>query len=217
MPVSPHAPTKTSPRLYLVTAPVESPAGLPADLDAVLAREAVAAVLLRLAPADERSLTNLIKTVAKTVQDAGTALIVAGHVELVGRAGADGAHLGDIKALQSALPHLKPDRIAGAGGLVTRHDAMTAAEAGADYVMFGEPDGRGQRPGFSAVLDRVEWWSPLFQVPCVGYADNGEEVDALVAAGAEFVAVGPWVFADPRGLGAALADLSVRLARGGAS
>lgn len=212
MPVSPHAPTKTKPRLYLVTPPVATPADLPADLDAVLAREAVAALLLRLAPADERGLTNLIKAVAKPVQDAGTALLVAGHVELVGRAGADGAHLDDIKALQSALPHLKPDRIAGAGGLATRHDAMTAAELGADYVMFGEPDRHGQRPGFSAVLERVEWWSPLFQIPCVGYADSGEEVDALVAAGAEFIAVGPAVFADGRGLGVALADMSARLA-----
>ena len=40
----------------------------------------------------------------------------------------------------AAVASLKPDRIAGCGGLATRHDAMLAAESGADYVMFGEPD-----------------------------------------------------------------------------
>ena len=84
------------------------------------------------------------------VQDKGAALLIDGHAELVARAGADGAHLTGIAAFSEALERLKPERIAGVGGLASRHDAMVAAERGADYVMFGEPDASGERPGFRA-------------------------------------------------------------------
>ena len=47
---------------------------------------------------------------------------------------------------------------------------MVAAEAGADYVMFGEPDAAGERPGFAAIEERVAWWAEVFEAPCVGYA-----------------------------------------------
>jgi thiamine-phosphate pyrophosphorylase len=211
MPDDHNKPSRQLPRLYLVTPPVVAPADLPSDFGSVLAAAEVAAVLLRLAPADERRLTTLIKAVAEPVQQAGAALLVEGHVELIGRAGADGAHLAAGAALEAGLPHLKPDRIAGAGALASRHDAMVAAELGADYVLFGEPSPNGQRPAFAAVLERLEWWSDVFQIPCVGYAETLEEVAAVAATGADFVALGPGVFTDTRGLGAALADATARL------
>ena len=46
----------------------------------------------------------------------------------------------------------------------------TADEAGADYVLFGEPDARGQRPSIEAIAERLQWWAELFEPPCVGYA-----------------------------------------------
>ena len=90
--------------------------------------------------------------------------------------------------------------IAGSGGLRSRHDAMLAAEAGADYAMFGEPDrsggqgNQGNRPAFDTVLERIAWWAELFQPPCVGYAANLDEVGALAQAGADFVALGDWIW-----------------------
>ena len=125
-------------------------------------------------------------------------MVLDGNADLVGRSGADGAHLTGIHALQGAMPGLKPDRIAGAGGMTTRHDAMLAAEAEADYVLFGEPDLNGERPGLSAIEDRVSWWAEVFELPCVAYATSPEEVGALAAAGADFVAV-DFVWDDPRG------------------
>jgi thiamine-phosphate pyrophosphorylase len=98
--------------------------------------------------------------------------------------------IGEIK---DVLDELKPDRIVGAGGLGSRHDAMVAAEAGADYVMFGEPDSQGRRPGLDAICERVKWWADLFETPCVGYAADEKEASALAAAGADFVAVGEFV------------------------
>ena len=99
---------------------------------------------------------------------------------------------------------LKPDRIAGVGGLSTRHDSMAAGEAGADYVLFGEPDAKGQRPSVEAIAERLQWWAELFEPPCVGFAASREEAREFAAAGADFVLVGDFIWADPRGAAAAL-------------
>ena len=113
--------------------------------------------------------------------------------------------------MQDAIARLKPDRICGAGGLTTRHDAMLAAEAGADYVLFGEPDLKNERPSLGAIEDRVSWWAEVFELPCVAYAASLDEVAALAAAGADFVAVADFVWNDPRGPAAAVADSAQRL------
>jgi thiamine-phosphate pyrophosphorylase len=198
------------PRLYLLTPPVEDPAAVAGLADAMSGAD-VAAVLLRLVDADERSLINLVKKIALVVQDRDAALLLAGRDDIVARSGADGAHLGYLDALRDAMPRLKPKNIAGVGGLHSRHDAMTAGQAGADYVMFGDPDEDGNRPAFDAIIDRVGWWAEVFEVPCVAYAARLDEIDALAAAGADFVAVGDAVFDDPRGLKTALAEASARL------
>ena len=198
------------PRLCLLTPPVDDPAGVAGLADAMSGAD-VAAVLLRLPDADERSLINLVKKVAPTVQDRDAALLLAGRDDIVARSGADGAHLGNVGALKDAVARLKPKNIAGVGGLRTRHDAMTAGEAGADYVMFGDPDEAGNRASFDAIIDRVGWWAEVFEVPCVAYAARLEEIEALAAAGADFVAIGTAVFDDPRGLKTALAEAAARL------
>jgi thiamine-phosphate pyrophosphorylase len=186
---------------------VDDPASLIAELPRLLAAADVAAVLLRLRATDQRTMISRVKAVAPAIQNGGAALLLDGHVELVARGGADGAHLTGIAALEEALPTLKPDRIAGVGGLATRHDSMSAGEIGADYVLFGEPDSRGQRPSHEAIAERLQWWAELFEPPCVGFAASCEEAGAFVAAGADFVMVGDFVWADPRGAGAALAEV----------
>src|SRR5690349_13459963 len=131
-----NAEPRRAPRLYLVTPRLADTTAFLDPLAVALAAGDVAAVLLRLEDADERTLINRIKALTHPVQDAGAALVVDGHANLVARSGADGAHLSDIGAFGVALQMLKPERIAGCGGLVTRHDAMVAAEQDADYVMF---------------------------------------------------------------------------------
>jgi thiamine-phosphate pyrophosphorylase len=200
--------TRAPSRLYLVT-PVTDAQAAVALLAPALGAAEIAAVLLRLAPADERTLINRIKEIAPTVQERGAALLLDGRADLVARAGADGAHLTGADALREAIGALKPARIAGAGGLDSRHDAMLAAEAGADYVMFGDPGPAGKRPSFEAIHERVAWWTEVFEVPCVAYAASLSEVDLLGAA--EFVALGPFIFSDPRGPAAAVADAAARL------
>ena len=204
-------PQRPPPRLYLLTPELDDTASFIRDLDAVLAAADIAAVLLRLADADERALVNRAKTVATAVQRRDIALLLDGRPEIVGRVGADGAHLTGIEAFTAALPSLKPDRIAGAGGLRSRHDAMLAGES-ADYVLFGEPDRRGNRPQWGAVEDRVKWWADLVEVPCIGYAGEAGEVRLLAQAGADFVALGDWIWTHPQGAAAAVAMAASALA-----
>lgn len=210
-------PAPPAPRLYLSTPVIEDPAALVDALPALLGKADIAAVLLRLAPSDPRSLTTRIKAVAQVAQNADAALLVEGHVDLVARGGADGAHLPGLAPMQDALPALKPDWIAGCGGLTTRHHAMSAGEAGADYVLFGEPDAKGQRPSADAIAERLEWWAELFEPPCVGYAASLEEAEQFAAAGADFVLVGDLIWNDQRGAAAALVDVEKAIRQGHAA
>jgi thiamine-phosphate pyrophosphorylase len=196
---------RPAPRLYLVTPRLADAANFAGELTAALGAADVAAVLLRLAEADERSLINQIKTLAPIAQAAGTALLIDGHADLVARGGADGAHLTGIDEFNTALGPLKPERIAGVGGLPSRHDAMLAAEASADYVMFGDPHAE-----FTLVEERVGWWGDLFELPCVAYANDVSEIAPLVAAGADFIAL-DFIWRDSRGVVGALGELAGHL------
>src|SRR3984885_5125467 len=205
-------PPRPVPRLYLATPEVDDSQPLLNSLPRLLAEADVAAVLVRLKPTDLRTMISRIKALAPAIQDKGGALlldgqILNGHLELVARAGADGAHLTGIEAMEDALPTLKPDRIIGVGGLTTRHDSMAAGEAGADYVLFGEPDAKGQRPSIEAIAERLQWWAELFEPPCVGLAESLEEAREFAAAGADFVLVGGFIWADPRCPAAALSEV----------
>jgi thiamine-phosphate pyrophosphorylase len=200
------------PRLYLVTPELDDTAAFAAAMGQVLRAGDVAAVLLRLNEGDERTLINRAKAVAAAVQGRDIALLLDGRPELVARAGADGAHLTGIEALRGALPSLKPDRIAGVGGLRSRHDAMLAGETNADYVMFGEPDRRSGRPPIEALEERLTWWAELFQPPCIGYAASADEIRRLAQAGADFVALGEWIWKEPGGAEKTVAKASETLA-----
>jgi thiamine-phosphate pyrophosphorylase len=198
-------PQRPRQRLYLFTPQLGDTASFARDLAATLETGDIAAVLLRLEGSDERTLITRAKAIAAVVQRCDIALLLDGHPEIAARAGADGAHLTGIEALTAAFGMLKPDRIAGAGGLHSRHDAMLAAEAGADYVMFGEPDRHGRRPPVDALEERLTWWAELFEAPCIGYAANLDEVAPLAQAGADFVALGDWIWTQELAPAAALA------------
>jgi thiamine-phosphate pyrophosphorylase len=203
---------RPAPRLYLITPSISDASDFSSQLAAAVGAGDVAAALLRLSDAAERTLIDRVKALAPPVQDKGAALLLDGHTELVARGGADGAHLTGLAAFREAVDHLKPERIAGAGGLATRHDSMIVAEQGADYVMFGEPDPGGKRPAFAAIEERVAWWGEVFEIPCVGYAASLAEIAPLVAAGADFVALGDFLWRDPRDITRTM-DEATRLLR----
>jgi thiamine-phosphate pyrophosphorylase len=198
---------RPAPRLYLVTPVIEDAAAFAGTLRDAVAAADIAAVLLRLKPAGERDLINRVKILAPLVQGKDIALLLDGHAEIAAKASADGAHLTGVDAFRAAVEGLRPARIAGCGGVSSRDDAMLAGEQGADYVMFGDVIGEQRRSSFDAIIERVEWWADLFQIPCVGFAANPLEVQLLSAAGADFVAIGHG-WDDPRGAATAVAEAS---------
>lgn len=201
------APRISVPQLYLATPPVGDLTDLIRTLPGLIASAGIAAVLLRFADADERSIVQRGKALAPIIQNAGAAMLIADRFELVARMGADGAHLRDLAALTEALPTLKPDRIAGVAGLESRHDAMLAGET-ADYVLFGEPPVQGPRPSPEAIAERLAWWAEVFEVPCVGHAESRDEALAFAQTGAEFLLLGEFIWKDLRGPKAALMDVA---------
>jgi thiamine-phosphate pyrophosphorylase len=202
--------------LFLIT-PALAAGGL--DAFAPLFAEAlasgqVASVLARLAPKAEGDAKKIIGRLIEISAPAGAALLVENDARLAARAGADGAHITNGAALSEALASLKPERIVGAGLLRTRDEAMSAGEAGADYVMFGEPRPDGFTPPAPETLERVAWWAEIFEPPCVGFAAMLDDVAPLAAARADFIAVGDaiWRAQSPR---AALAQAIASLKRSG--
>lgn len=200
-------------RLVLFTPFEPDAASLPQALAAAFEAAAIDAVILRLPETDDRSRINLAKAVAPIVQGKGAALMLAGYPELVARSGADGAHVTGLEAVGPALEILRgQERMCGVGGLPARHDAMEAAELGTDYVMFGEPRADGSVPPLSGVVERAQWWAELFHVPCVAYAPSLDDVAALAATGAEFVALGDYVFRAEIGIADAVKQAAAALA-----
>ncbi|MEN5082775.1 thiamine phosphate synthase [Bosea sp. TWI1241] len=200
--------SKPRPRLMLVTPRVVDPGALSFRLMQAFAGGDVAAVLLRLAPADDRTLTERVKQLAAPVQAQDVALVVeTSSTQVVSRGGADGIHLAEGTAgIAEIRASLRNERILGVGGLRSRHDAMDAGEAGVDYVVFGEPRPDGSLPPLPAVIERASWWAEIFETPCVAYAPDAACVPALVETGAEFVALGDWVFAEDVDIRAAVAE-----------
>lgn len=196
---------------YLITPPIDDPAGFRPRLATTLAALKPASLLLRFVEADERGLVNRIKALAPVAQEAGVAVLVEGSAQAAVRGGADGVHVGSNAMIGPARETLRTDRIVGVGGLRSRHDAMEAGEAGVDYVMFGEPRADGSTLALSALIDRASWWAELFETPCVAYVSAAEALQPLAYTRAEFLALGPWCFDDPLGAGEA-----VRAARAGA-
>jgi thiamine-phosphate pyrophosphorylase len=196
-----------APRLYLITPPIEPGICLPLSGEEMAAC-GVACLLLRTAALTDGENDKIFHVLASPLQERGIACLVADDPQFCIRVNADGVHVNEWGSqIEQAMQTLKSKFIVGAGGLRTRHDAMIAAEAGADYVMFGES---GEAP--SLAIDRIAWWAEIFTVPCVAYANGLGAIASLVRAGADFIALGGAVFCDSRGAEAALRDAAARIA-----
>ena len=197
-------------RLYLITPLIEDPAAFASHLYEALAKSDVACVLLRFGEAPTALSPGHTELVG-SIQARQVAALVVNDVELALALEADGVHVDEAGDLSDALRRLKPSRIVGVGALNTRDDAMLAGERDIDYLMFGDGE---SLESFAERLDRVAWWAEIFRVPCVAHAQALDEIEALAAAGAEFVALGAGVWDDPRGPAAAMADAMLALRAG---
>jgi thiamine-phosphate pyrophosphorylase len=187
-------------RLYLITPPLglDDLAAFAPRFAAALAAGDVASALVRVAPEAQGDARRIKERMVEAAARYEAAILVEGEPRLAARIGADGAHVtGTGEPLADALASLHPARIVGVGGLRGRDDAMAAGEAGADYVMFGEPRRDGWTPPLAEIAERVAWWAEIFETPCVAYATQLDDVATLAAAGADFVALGDALWSAP--------------------
>ena len=201
-------------RLYLITPPALDPAAFAPVLAEALAGGDVACVQLRLKGVADEAVIAAGRALMPIVQAAGAAFIVNDRPDLARALGADGVHVGqDDASYAEARKLLGPDAIVGVTCHDSRHLAMEAAEAGADYVAFGAIYPTATKEAkTSAPLDLIGWWAELFETPCVAIGGiTVENAAPVVAAGADFLAVSAGVWAHKDGPRAAVAQFNALL------
>src|SRR5215469_16878454 len=194
-------------RLYLVTPPALEPAGFADRLAEALDAGDVACVQLRLKDVDDDAVRRASDTLRPVAQSRGVAFLLNDRPDLAAATGCDGVHVGQQDApYAEARQLLGPERIVGVTCHDSRHLAMEAAEAGADYVAFGAFFPTTTKPSrFRPGAELLAWWSELMTVPCVAIGGiTPENCAPLVEAGADFLAVVTAVWNHPEGPGAAV-------------
>jgi thiamine-phosphate pyrophosphorylase len=193
-------------QLYLISPP-QLDDSFAAALAAALDAGAVAAFQLRLKGLDEHAIARAAEPLQRICADRKVAFIVNDSVGLAKRLGADGVHLGQGDGdPREARALLGPAAQIGVTCHDSRHLAMEAGEAGADYVAFGAFFPTGTKETFHRPHPSIiGWWTTLFELPCVAIGgitpENGRP---LVEAGADFLAVSNSVWAHPEGPAAAV-------------
>jgi thiamine-phosphate pyrophosphorylase len=194
-------------QLYLISPPAIT-TDFVETLAAALDGGEVAAFQLRLKGIDDHAIAKLAEPVQKLCADRDVAFIVNDSVGLAKRLGADGVHLGqDDGDPRAARDALGPTVQIGVTCHDSRHLAMEAGEAGADYVAFGSfyPT-TTKETKHEAELSILGWWRTLFELPSVAIGGiTPENAPPLIAAGADFLAVCGAVWNNADGPAAAIA------------
>lgn len=167
----------------------------------------VACVQLRLKDVDDATVIAAAEALMPIAHDYDVAFLINDHPHIAAKVGADGVHVG-----QQDTPYAEARKILGGDAIIgvtchnSRHLAMEAGEAGADYVAFGAfYDTKTKEPSARAEPEILSWWQQLFEVPCVAIGGiTAENTAPLVAAGADFIAVSSGVWSHPAGAGAAV-------------
>jgi thiamine-phosphate pyrophosphorylase len=194
-------------RLYLLTPARIEPKIFAETLKRALDGGDVASLQLRLKDVNDDEILRTGEALMRVAQRAGVAFILNDRPDLAARLGADGVHVGQEDASYAeARAAMGRDRIVGVTCHDSRHLAIEAAEAGADYVAFGAffPT-QTKEPKTRTEPELLQWWSQTMVVPCV--AIGGITVDnckVLIDAGADFLAVAAGVWDYPQGPAAAV-------------
>lgn len=178
-------------RLYLIS-PQEVGGAFPNRLEAALEPGLASAFQLRAKGVEEHELARVAEPLQRICADADVAFIVNDSMSLARRIGADGVHLGQGDGdVREARALLGPGAQIGKTCHDSRHLAMEAGEAGADYVAFGAFYPTTTKPSdYRPDPSILSWWATLFEIPCVAIGGiTPDNAKPLVEAGADFLAV----------------------------
>lgn len=188
------------PQITLITPPALDLDVFPDRLARVLDAVEVACLRLSLASRDEDEILRAGDAARVVAHERDVAIVIEDHVLMVERLGLDGVHLTDgARSVRKVRKDLGADAIVGAYCGTTRHEGMSAGEAGADYAAFGPLGettlGKGERADF----ELFDWWSAMIEVPCI--AEGALTVDLIEKFGpvTDFFGIGAeiWGAEDP--------------------
>lgn len=188
-------------RLYLITPPRLDPRAFSDTLKRALGGGDVASLQLRLKDVTDDEIRRACEILMPVAQSADVAFILNDRPDLAAQLGCDGVHIGQEDGTYAAARKaVGPDRIVGVTCHDSRHLAMEAGEAGADYVAFGAfyPT-ETKEPKAHTEVEILRWWAEMMVVPCVAIGGiTVANAAPLVEAGADFLAVsaGVWNYAD---------------------
>ncbi len=197
------------PRLYLLTPPEIELSQFPDVLARVLDAHPVSCLRLDLATRDEDRISRAADACREVAHARDVAMVIADHQLLAERLGLDGVHLSDAaRSVRAARKALGPDAIVGSFCNASRHDGISAGEAGADYVAFGPVGGSGLGDGTQADHDLFQWWSDMIEVPVVAEGGIDTQRARSLAPVADFFAIGEeiWRTDEPVAALSALVD-----------
>jgi thiamine-phosphate pyrophosphorylase len=188
-------------RLYLISPPKLSAANFLGPLKEALKGGDVASFQLRLKHVSDDEIRRAVDTLRPVVQAHGTAFILNDRPDLAAELGCDGVHIGQEDSSYADARTALPNGIVGVTCHDSRHLAMDAAEAGADYVAFGAffPT-QTKEPKTQASPELLQWWNEMMVIPCVAIGGiTVANARSLVEAGADFLAVSAGVWEHPDG------------------
>ncbi len=188
------------PQLILITPPALELEVFPDLLASVLDGAEVACVRLALATRDEDTILRAGDACRVVAHQRDVAIVIENHVLMVERLGLDGVHLTDgARSVRKVRKDLGEDAIVGAFCGVTRHEGMSAGEAGADYAAFGPVGETHLGKGDRADFELFEWWSQMIEVPCIAEGALTAELVGKFGPVTDFFGVGEeiWTSDDP--------------------
>ncbi len=207
----PADPTREMPQIYLITPPDLTVEDFPDTLARVLDGAPIACLRLSMATKDEDRIARAADALREVAHGRDVPLVIETHLRLVERLGLDGVHLTDAaRTVRYARKELGADAIVGAFCGASRHDGLSAGEAGADYVSFGPIGTSALGTGTQAEDDLFAWWSEVIEIPVVAEgALSSADVERLAPI-TDFFAFGEEIWRAPDPL-AALRDLAAPL------
>lgn len=188
------------PQIYLITPPEFELSVFPEQLARVLDSFEISCVRVALGTRDEDRLSRAADAIREVCYPRDTALVMSEHVVLAQRLGLDGVHLIDgARSVRKIRKDLGDDAIVGTFCGASRHDGLSAAENGADYVSFGPVGSASLGDGSIAEPDLFTWWSEMIEVPVVAEGDLNPETIRTLSPVTDFFGIGEeiWRADDP--------------------
>ena len=183
------------PQLYLISPPSYDLEQFPDHLARVLDAQPIACLRLALSSRDQGTISRAADALRQVTHERDVALVIDQHLLLVEPLGLDGVHLTDAsRSVRKTRKILGADAIIGSACGTQRHDGISAAEAGADYISFGPMGPTPLGNGVSADYALFEWWSEMIELPVVAEGGLTDDVIRQLAPVSDFFAIGPEIW-----------------------